>query len=813
MRSGLGRGIGAVAALWSLAAAPVSAQSRGGEVRDGVTGEPVPGALVVLEPVTSGGPEAFSGADGRFEIALPDGATSVFVTAEAYFPLSVPVPRPGGPWIIRLLPREISETVAVTARPVEEEEISSTSVAPAQVLEAPGTVDNIFRALATLPGVAATQDFGSRLAVRGGTPDQNLTLMDGIEVHNPYRLFGLVSAFNPEAVRNFSLSAGGFGAKYGDRLSSLLVVENRRGSRNFGATSSLSITDANMVLEGPLPGPAGAFLLTGRRTYYDLVVGRVLDQDFPSFADLQFQGAWEFGPGHRLQVTGIRSREDTNFSFEDEEDEATLDLLSDTSTDLGALRLDAVLGNRTTATTILSAYRNAEALDFDGSFRDDDRRANQEQGALTDVAFDRELAVTDYLLRQELGFQLDSRRLLEVGFEVHRLRSGIVQNIEGIRNAGQANPSSIQGGSALPDAVDSRLSGIRSGVWLAGTLLVADRFTLEPGVRWDASTTSGSATLSPRIAAEWDFGDGLRLRAAGGLYTQSPGYEKLIQADYFLDLTDAADLGHERAIHTVVGIDKLFANGMRVRLEGYHKLFRDLLVGRLETEAERLQRISEYRFPADLLGDIPTGAQITVQPGNGGAGDAWGVDFYAERLDPAARVGGWFSYAYGQAHRETYGFRYPFEYDRRHAATLVLRNRLTPRWTVGTTTRMASGFPYTPAVGVRVAATRDPVLGLVPETDEDGRLVYQADLGGMANLHSGRLPWYFRIDARVTFRPGGDTGRWSFYVEVINMLNRDNAVAMEVGLVPDPNGAKPRTTETPSQGFPRVPTFGVRYRF
>ncbi len=789
--------IGVVAALSSLAAFPVSAQPRGGEVRDGVTGEPVPGALVVPEPVTSGGPEAFSGADGRFEIALPDGATSVFVTAEAYFPLSVPVPRPGGPWIIRLLPRGISEAVEVTARPVEEEEISSTSVASAQVLEAPGTVDNIFRALATLPGVAATQDFGSRLAVRGGTPDQNLTLMDGIEVHNPYRLFGLVSAFNPETVQNFSLSAGGFGAKYGDRLSSLLVVENRRGSRNFGATSSLSLTDTNMVLEGPLPGPAGAFLLTGRRTYYDLVVGRVLDQDFPSFADLQFQGAWEFGPGHRLQVTGIRSREDTNISLEDEEDEEAVDLLSDTSTDLGALRLDAVLGNRTTATTILSAYRNAEALDLDVSF----------------VAFDRELAVTDYSVRQELGFQLDSRRLLEVGFEVHRLRSGIVQNIEGMRNAGQANPSSIQGGSALPDAVDSQLSGIRSGAWLAGTLQVADRFTLEPGVRWDASTTSGSATLSPRIAAEWDFGDGLRLRAAGGLYTQSPGYEKLIQADYFLDLTDTTDLVHERAIHTVVGIDKLFANGMRVRLEGYHKLFRDLLVGRLETEAEWLQRISEYRFPTELLEEVPTAAQITVQPANGGAGDAWGVDFYAERLDPAARIGGWFSYAYGQAHRETYGFRYPFEYDRRHAATLVLRNRLTPRWTVGTTTRMATGFPYTPAVDVRVAATRDPVLGLVPETDEDGRLVYQADLGGIANLHSGRLPLYFRIDARITFRPGGDTGRWSFYVEAINMLNRKNAVVMEFDIVPDPTWDTPRITEIPSQGFPLVPSFGVRYRF
>ena len=77
----------------------------------------------------------------------------------------------------------------------------------------------------------ATADFDSRIAVRGGGPDQNLTVMDGVEIHNPYRLFGLTSAFNPETVENFELTAGGFSPKYGDRLSSLLVVENRAGTR------------------------------------------------------------------------------------------------------------------------------------------------------------------------------------------------------------------------------------------------------------------------------------------------------------------------------------------------------------------------------------------------------------------------------------------------------------------------------------------------------------------------------------------------------------------------------------------------------
>ena len=119
-----------------------------------------------------------------------------------------------------------------------------------------GSADNVFRTLQTLPGIAATTEFDSRLSVRGGSPDENLTIMDGVEIHNPYRLFGLTSAFNPETVRGFDLYAGAFSSKYGDRLSSLLVVENRPGSdaERFSGSTALSLTDANAVLEGRLPG-------------------------------------------------------------------------------------------------------------------------------------------------------------------------------------------------------------------------------------------------------------------------------------------------------------------------------------------------------------------------------------------------------------------------------------------------------------------------------------------------------------------------------------------------------------------------------
>ena len=189
---------------------------------------------------------------------------------------------------------EFRESVTVSALGPEEAPAAPQVVlAPAAVQRVAGAGDNVFHALQTLPGVSATEDWGSRLSVRGGGPDQNLTVMDGVEIHNPYRLFGITSAFNPEIVDRFELTAGGFGAKYGDRLSSILLVDNRQGTttRRLAGSATSSFTDANVVLEGKLPGRAsGSWLVTGRRTYYDLIAERIANHGFPGLSGRAGEG-------------------------------------------------------------------------------------------------------------------------------------------------------------------------------------------------------------------------------------------------------------------------------------------------------------------------------------------------------------------------------------------------------------------------------------------------------------------------------------------------------------------------------------------
>ena len=180
------------------------------------------------------GAEQATDADGRFALLLAAGHRKLMVSASGYASketdVSVVV---GMPAIeIRLeAERRFYERVDVRATVAPEQEgVAILPVAPTTVLSVAGGAENVFRVLQTLPGVAGTDDFSSRLSVRGGGPDQNLTVMDGVEIHNPYRLFGLASAFNPETVDGFELTTGAFSARYGDRLSSILVVDNRDGS-------------------------------------------------------------------------------------------------------------------------------------------------------------------------------------------------------------------------------------------------------------------------------------------------------------------------------------------------------------------------------------------------------------------------------------------------------------------------------------------------------------------------------------------------------------------------------------------------------
>ena len=829
-----------VAALW-LAALGSAAPARQASGPQPAEAAPVVVAGRVIEvgserPIAgarlaAGEQEVFSDQQGRFRLTLAPGHWTLEVESERHLSdrleISVGRSAPSELQVLLVERDRFRETLVVSVESEAPTSPPPLPVRPIDVLAQAGVADNVFRSLQTLAGVAAVDEFDSRIAVRGGGPDQNLTVMDGVEIHNPYRLFGLTSAFNPETVSDFELTSGAFGVRHGDRLSSLLVVQNRLGTRErgFAGSTSLSVTDANLILEGALPGSApGSWLVTGRRTYYDLVAERIVEDDLPSFGDLQARLYRELGGGSRLSFTGLLSREGTDGSFADDEELERADVLTAARNDLASLAFDVPLGGASgSARTIASWYRFVDSIDFDGRLESDNRVSIADDGrriGLLDVVFRRDVEVEDLSLRQELILVPGERHLIDAGLELHSLRTRWAWEIPGDRNPGVANGSSVQGGAALPDLLDSRVDSTRFGAWLADRFQVTPRLVVEPGLRLDHSSLIGRTRLAPRFSARFALASDTRLRLAAGLHTQSPGYEKLFQADYFVDLSEASQLGYESALHVVLGLERDLAPGVTARLEGYYKDFRDLVVGRLETEAERLARTSRYEFPGELAPSVPAEPEITSAAVNASSGRAWGVDFYVTRrpVSPTTRLSGWLSWAWGHADRDAYGRRYPFDYDRRHAVNLVGTWRLGRKLDLGVTARWASGFPYTPARGVRAVGVEDPLdpsepPRLVPDRDDDGNLVWAVDPGGVSNLNAARLPDFARVDVRLSFRPKGPAGRWLFYVEVINVLDRQNAASLDYDIRFDAEGDPFIASTRREGGVPLLPTFGLRFRF
>ena len=816
-------------ALSAQPQSPAAERLMTGVVRDSATREPLPGVTaVVVDRV------AVTDQNGRFTLRVPAGPSRIELTLGGFYDLTAVIEPPAdntaaGDIEFLLVPREaFSSSVDVVASPPPAAAPSAVEVAPTEVLRTPGALDNVFRTLQTLPGVSAADEFGSRMAVRGGAPDQNLTMMDGVEIHDPYRLFGLTSAFNPETISRFELATGGFSVKYGDRLSSLLLVENREGSRRelLDGSASLSITDANVVLEGKLPKAIdGSWLVSARRTYYDLVAARITDQDFPRFSDVQAKGVWDVAPGRRFSLFALRSRQAAALSIDDTD--ARGEFKDDTNNDLLSLRFDTPLGGSGQSHTIVAYSSSTSTFGVDAAFENTSQRSNAPDDSVgfdvANVRFDRTLNLQDVSLRQELSWATGAH-VLEAGGELHALATELRFDIRGDRNTSAANGSSQQGGAGLPDLLVSPRDLTRAGAWLLDRWQPRTGVMLEGGLRLDRSGAGRELLLSPRLNGTYTIAPRTMLRAAVGRYTQSPGYEKQVQSDYVLDLTgpDASRVRSEQAIQSSMGLEHQ-RGGATVRVEAYYKRSSRLLIGQLETDRELQARVSTYDFPASLASNIPTDPVITTAPVNDGRGRSYGFDLFVSRTSaPAsARVRGWASYTWGRAERQSYGRTYAFEYDRRHSFSAVASYRLTTRWELATTTRVASGFPRTAPLGLRVAGEADATdrdrdgnsTELVPAVDAAGRLVYGVNYGGVSNLNNARLPVFARVDLRATWRPRGAQGRWEAYLEVVNLLNRKNAGALTAELAYDPASDRPQLIETRDQSIPRFPTVGLRFRF
>jgi hypothetical protein len=669
-------------------------------------------------------------------------------------------------------PLRIEERVEVTDRSRAADGSRGYSVAPEDIREQAGGLDDVIQSLAVLPGVAAVSDDDGRLAVRGAGPEHNMVVLDGVQIHNVQRLGEWTTSFlNPATAASVTLDPSGLDARFGGRLSSVVNLETRDGrtDRKLAASGSVGLTSGDVLLEGRMPGTtSGSWWGTFRGTHYRLVRDRFEDSRMPSFADLQVKASLRPSKATRLTLFGLAGRETLErIDAFDPDKPAGVNEAETGENRLASGTLRWIPSERFSSATTLSAYSN-DAHSVDNALFGPDH------------AYDRHVVVHDAAVRHQVLVAWSKGRLLDAGVDLHRVTS--VWTMSGIkqpewwRGVGPSTTGELVDHSAGP--IDSRLGRTQAGAWFQFGFDAGRFATIEPGVRLDWNSYTGETAVQPRFRVSRAFGT-TSVWAGISLQAQTPSHESLLGFQFYDLPEDGATLRNERARQFVAGVQRPLGAGFSARVEGYVRWFDRLLVQRLETDAERATRLTQYVIPPDLPADaVILEHRPTVFPESTGTGHATGLEVLVRR--DRGRITGWAGYTLAKATRDLYGFTVPSDFDRRHALSVLINGAVTRRIRVALTSQIASGFPATPVreevVFFRVTDVNgvlDPLYRAYRETP-NGRFFMLIDPlhRRLSTINSERLSYYERTDVRVTY---ATLGHWEFYGEVLNIFNRRNS--------------------------------------
>lgn len=723
-------------------------------------------------------------------------------------------------------------------------QISSLDIEPAAVRILPGAVTDVFRTLQTLPGVLSPNDFSSQMIIRGSGPDQNLIIMDDVEIFNPYRLYGVISMFNPETVSDINLITGGFPAKYGDRLSAVLDITNRQGNilKSFTGNLNASIVSANLVLEGKNPfSIPGSWLLTSRRTYYDLIIEPFVKNaglvegnvSFPNFFDIQTKLV--FGPfnGHKLFLNGILSRDAVDVvTGKDRATPDSVSVINETNNNLISFAWHYAPNKSFLNKLIVSWYTTDGASDLDSEILD----PSLNRKAFEDAAID---TLSAYLLnfgvKSDFGFSkyaIDEKMTLiwkeynvfETGVGMDFMKTNLTFdfNIDpALREVLGTNPF-IK--TAFIDLNDSKKYN-RYRYFVNNRFFLSNSLSITPGIRYDFYNILNKGYVAPRFSLSLKLDDLTTLKTNWGIYFQSIGYEKLRDREILFDLSDQYThrLKSERAIHYVLGLERWISSEWIAKIETYYKRFDNIIdpqiVAGVSYYTEPVpgtdpRKRSGWTRPVPVYGD-----SLTTIPINNSHGHAYGFEILLEKRNIAgvSKIDGWFSYSLSKAERFESGLEIPFQFDQRHTLNLVLNYTINSWLDLGLRFQYGSGFPITEAVGIKpriiledndadgIAETPVVATRKVGEQDE---VIFDVDYGDLTNKFLSNKPAYHRLDLRITAKADYWDLDWSFYLDIINVYNRSNVLNYDYSVSRDLILERVTTSM-----FPILPTLGFIVNF
>jgi hypothetical protein len=765
----------------ALAARGAWAQQAGalaGRVVSDATGEPLRANVIVVEL------DRATGSDdaGRFAFrGVPAGPATVRARAIGYRAATAgAVVPPGGTAEVTVRLTPVAERLAAVrtsaTRPERERfegapNVGAITVGGTAVSRVPALGEaDVLRAASLLPGVAARNDFTAGFNVRGGESDQNLVLLDGVPIYNPFHFGGLFGTFMDEAVARLDVQTGGFPAQYGGRLSSVLDVASRAEERpGVHGAAELSLLSSTLALGGALADARGSWNVAVRRTYADVVVKALTPEDFPyHFGDAQLHGTVLTPGGGTLAGTAYVGRDVLT------EPEARTRCGPPTCTAGARIDDDDAFefgwGNRALGLVLTQPFGAGVSLVQRAAFSEFTTRFVVPEEAVLLGHRNGELQLAGTVSARR------GRHVAAAGYELSWYRVRYREELPG-------------GGLDLDDDVDQYFGADEPSRFTfrqrerAAALFVddvwspGDRLVVRPGLRLERVPGARWTGLSPRLSAKYFVTRDLAVTAAGGRYAQwmhALRNEDLPVRVFDVWVASDPDVRVSTATHLLAGVERWFSSTRFAKLEAYHKRYGDL---------------AEPPFTID--------PRVRTNELHYFGGTSYGADLFLRQLEHGG-VSGWLSYGYGVSRRTREGRDYAPAHDRRHNANLVASWAPGRRYVFGARYGLATGTPFTPSAGRITRRAYDPVRNTW--TAGTSRTV-------QGERNAERYPFYQRLDvsAERAFRTRAVILRP--YVNVVNAFNWRNVFLYDF----DDDAGGERATSV-SQ-LPLLPTVGLKAEF
>jgi len=770
-------------------------ESISGTVRDKTTGEPLQYANIVILETDIG-----TATDNNGYYILPsidkgDYILKVMMIGYASFEKDLLIDGKN----IRLDIELFEETINIDAIKVSAErmrfekkvDVSRVNISRNDIRMAPAFIESdVFRTLQLLPSVSSSNDFNAALIVRGGSPDENLILLDGTEIYNPYHIGGVFSTFNSDMISDSEFLAGGYPANYGGRLSSVLKITAREGDSKNGRLSennpikkywdfskgngNVSLLSSKVLTEGALY--RGAWMFSARRTYFDKFVDLYYDlKDDTSpfnyyFWDTHFKANTSINNTNRLIYSQFSGKDNLYINIGGD-DFPGIDFDWDWGNSTKNLTWRYIPNSNYLIVTALSKTRynfNVNfAVDFNPNVNSPDTLNTINLGSeSTDLELNIDNIVEDIDLNQNIKIVLNNNITIDGGWQIKQLALDFERNFAGEKFNLTSNPK-----------INSLFINVIFNPFPI--------FYVNTGLRYSKSNRYPKSILDPRISIKYTPIPDLALKFSTGtftqfLYTTNEEEELLRIVDFWQPIPNGKK--PQQADHWILGAEYWISNGNTISIETYFK------------DYSNVYDLNPAREPND---------ENTFAIA--GTAEAYGIEFLYRYVTKKST--GWLSYAYSNIKRKvdlnSDGIIhpeqeiYPAKYDKPHSFSMLYSYKINEKYTLGITTVFASGQTYT------------PVIGKVYQAGQYGSLENPySDFGNInGKRNSGRYPSYFRIDLSLSKKSTlfGLDSQWKF--QIINLTNNYNVFFYNWN-----HNASPSQVSAYSM-FPFIFSFGWEFNF